>query len=155
MCYIAPFILIYQCDLCPSTIRATISPLHICRFGHIHDPERASLHETETDIDTHNPNAVCDGTFTQMPDTGTPPCTLTVKSHERCRPCQARLGLEIMPGESEDEQEREMARTLLWSRWLEFIRGSETGRYLSERAAWEEGMSERESGRESGRESER
>jgi hypothetical protein len=44
-----------------------------------------------------------------------------------------------MPGESEDEQDREMARTLLWSRWLEFIRESETGRYLSERAEWEGG----------------
>jgi hypothetical protein len=82
MCYIAPFIFIYQCDLCPSTIRATISPTHICRFGYVHDPERAL---PDMQIDTNNPDAVCDGTFTPVPDTGDPPCTLTVKSHERCK----------------------------------------------------------------------
>ncbi|KAJ9607420.1 hypothetical protein H2200_008493 [Cladophialophora chaetospira] len=141
MCYTGPFILLYQCDLCATILRASITPVHICRFGHVHNPSAASNPDSHQGLqpaaDLENPNAFCDGTFTQMPATDTPPYTLTIKSHERCAECQARLGVDIMPGESEDEQEREMARMLLWSRWIDFIRDAEVGEYLTERAEWE------------------
>ena len=56
---------------------------------------------------------------------------------ERCNECQARLGLDLMPGESEEEEQREISRMLLWSRWGDVIRSTEVGGYLGERSEWE------------------
>lgn len=55
---------------------------------------------------------------------------MTVKSNERCGDCQQRL--DLLP-----DEDREMERMLLWTRWLPYIGASELGEYLSVRAGYE------------------
>lgn len=135
MCYIVDMFFIYQCDGCDNVLRATITPVNFCRFGHIHRPGSAATATQGQESVGHQRQQrrqqECPSGFNPVPaNDDVPPPTMTVKSNERCGDCQQRL--DLLP-----DEDREMERMLLWTRWLPYIGASELGEYLSVRAGYE------------------